>query len=464
MNGLLILQVVVYGFALWLSLYLLTRNLQSQHLRYASLGLLSYALVVLGDVLYRHAPNSDTAEWLARLSQPIVIFPALFWFLTLLYLLEDLDREWLIRLKRTPFLLIAPSLLIYVLSASTNLFFDYQTDPPAIKLGYLLIFLLVIPAMGGAIWLLWQSYQQAAQKFPLSLILLATLFFGISIGILLTPTDILPREWLIVAVSFDIFTFGFLVAMLDAFEQGENLRVDMLRALDVSFVTSFIFAGQVALVMHFSTGISFAMLLLLFSTLSAAIILQMFANPLARLVDEIAFSGAMEAKQELDTLRTTADVISRQKPEIDFRIIDSNEFTRLTRRALRDFGNLPKLASNPLTQLPLVTERLHEKEQSLTTLERAAELKMLLTERIEALKPPENGSYGVSDEWRFYNALYYPYIVGIRPYSRRTDHSHLEADDKTILDWFRIQVPERTLYNWQKKAAELIAQDLRESF
>jgi hypothetical protein len=30
------------------------------------------------------------------------------------------------------------------------------------------------------------------------------------------------------------------------------------------------------------------------------------------------------------------------------------------------------------------------------------------------------------------------------------------------LEWFRQEVPERTLYNWQNKAAELIAQSLRE--
>ena len=462
MNGLLILQVIVYGFALWLGLYLLTRDFSNLHLRYASLGLMSYALLVMGNVLYEHAPNSTAAEWFARLSLPLVISPALFWFMTLLYLLEDLNRDWLIQLKRMPWLLIMPAFLIYIASASTNIFFDYKAEPPTINLGYLLIFALVIPAMGTAIWLLIQSRRHTNQKFPLSLILLATLFFGLSVGILLTPADILPREWLIVAVSLDIFTFGFLVAVLDAFAQGENLRRDMLRALDVSFITSFVFAGQVAFVMHFSTGLTFGMLILLFSILSAAIGLQMFSNPLARLVDELAFSSAIEAKEELKTLRTTANIMTRQKLEINFQTIDNTEFARLTRRALRDFGNLPKLASNPLTQLPLVTERLQVKDRTLTTLERAAELKVLLTERIEALKPPENGGYGVSDEWRFYNALFYPYVVGIRPYSRRTDHSYLEADDKTILEWFRSQVPERTLYNWQKKAAELIAQDLRE--
>ncbi len=463
MNGLLILQVIVYGFALWLGLYLLTRDLQNQHLRYAGLGLISYALIVLGNVLYNHAPDTQTAEWIARLSLPLVIFPAVFWFMTLLYLLDDLDRDWLIRLKRNPLFLILPSLFIYGLGASTHLFFDYTADPPASNLGYLLVFVVVLPAMGGAIWLLSQSYQQNSQKIPLGLVFLATLFFALTVGILLTPTDILPRDWMIVAVSLDIFTFGLVVAMLDAFEQGEQLRGNMVRALDVSFVTSSIFAGQVALVMQFSTGTEFAMLMLLFSTLTASIALQMFANPLARLVDELAFPQKEETREALKSMRTTAEVLSRQKPEIDFVQMDNTEFTRLTRRALRDFSNLPKLATNPLTQLPHVTERLQDKVQTLTTLERATELKVLLTERIDALKPPDNGDYGMSDEWRFYNALYYPYVVGIRPYSRRADYGHLDADDKTMLDWFRSRVPERTLYNWQKKAAELIAQDLRES-
>jgi len=135
------------------------------------------------------------------------------------------------------------------------------------------------------------------------------------------------------------------------------------------------------------------------------------------------------------------------------------EFERLTRRALSQMGNLPKLASSPLTRLPLVTHRLAQNGQADGTLARANELKTLLGESITKLQPRDEGEFGTTDAWRHYNALHFPYVVGLRPYSRRAFH---DDEYQEVLDWFRSQVPERTLYNWQTAAARLVARDLRE--
>jgi hypothetical protein len=142
--------------------------------------------------------------------------------------------------------------------------------------------------------------------------------------------------------------------------------------------------------------------------------------------------------------------------------MDEDEFARLTRRALGDFSDLTKLATSPLTNLPAVHRRLMDRGIQPTTLERARELKLILTEAIEQLKPRTGERYGTTDEWRFYNALYYPYVVGMRPYSRRAVHSFDEPSHWDVLEWFRTYVPERTLYNWQNAAAALIAAHLRE--
>jgi hypothetical protein len=125
-------------------------------------------------------------------------------------------------------------------------------------------------------------------------------------------------------------------------------------------------------------------------------------------------------------------------------------------------GNLPKLANSPLTRLPLVETRLIEQETQLSTLTRAAELKVVLSESIERLRPPTEDEAGTTDEWRHYNALYFPYVLGLKPYRRRFNREEVDMTVQPILDWFRTQVPERTLYNWQNKAAELVAQDLRD--
>ena len=72
------------------------------------------------------------------------------------------------------------------------------------------------------------------------------------------------------------------------------------------------------------------------------------------------------------------------------------------------------------------------------------------------------GEFGTADAWRYYNALYYPYVAGLKPYSRRAIHDDLDPAAGQALAWFQAQVPERTLYNWQTAAARLVAQNLRE--
>jgi hypothetical protein len=109
--------------------------------------------------------------------------------------------------------------------------------------------------------------------------------------------------------------------------------------------------------------------------------------------------------------------------------------------------------------MPLITLRLAQNGRVDGTLARANELKVVLTESIGKLKPPDEREFGTTDAWRHYNALYFPYVVGLRPYSRRTVH---DEEFEAALDWFRTQVPERTLYNWQTAAARLVARDLRE--
>jgi hypothetical protein len=71
-------------------------------------------------------------------------------------------------------------------------------------------------------------------------------------------------------------------------------------------------------------------------------------------------------------------------------------------------------------------------------------------------------NFDTTDEWRFYNALFFPYVRGLRPY-RRNQEKNLADFEKEAIEWFQAFVPERTLHNWQNAAAGLIANDLWES-
>jgi hypothetical protein len=44
------------------------------------------------------------------------------------------------------------------------------------------------------------------------------------------------------------------------------------------------------------------------------------------------------------------------------------------------------------------------------------------TESAARLKPRANSDFGTTSEWRHYNALYYPDVVGLKPYRIRADY------------------------------------------
>jgi hypothetical protein len=277
-----------------------------------------------------------------------------------------------------------------------------------------------------------------AQAFDISLSLIAFLGFG-----------------------FAYLAVGGMLIARHVREQGESLVPDLLKSYDYSLLIAALFGGQVVLAMWLSTGVTETMLLLLYGTMGAAIAMQVFLDRVQSFLDHIAFANVPWLREERAELRKVASTLPRVNMT-DPLTIEEEEFARLTRRALGDFSDLTKLATSPLTNLPEVHRRLAERGIEPTTLERARELKLILAKAIEQLKPRTGESYGTTDEWRFYNALYYPYIIGMRPYSRRAVHSFDEPSHWEVLEWFRTYVPERTLYNWQSAAAGLIAAHLRE--
>ncbi len=159
-------------------------------------------------------------------------------------------------------------------------------------------------------------------------------------------------------------------------------------------------------------------------------------------------------------LRTELDLLPATPASFSALDTEPKEFTRLTRRALSAYGDLPRLVASPLTRLPVIEQRMPDGEGG--SLQRAAGLKKLLAEAIDRLKPDSPEAFGSSDEWRHYNSLYFPYVAGIRPYSRRLGRLPTDGTLREAMKWFAAAVPERTLHNWQNEAAALIARHLRE--
>ncbi|NJM41916.1 MAG: hypothetical protein HC853_14760 [Anaerolineae bacterium] len=297
-----------------------------------------------------------------------------------------------------------------------------------------------------------QRQKEATPKRPIRLLIVAGIFFGLSVAALLLPLNFLPRTVMLLSIGFDVFLLGLGIARLDAFDEGEALWRDLLR--------SFIGAALVSAVFGVLMGLAAGSDVLLYLALATAISTQTFSDALQALIDKLAFARQPQLQLAREELREVSAALPRMPALFDPNAIDEAEFVKLTRRALGHFGDLTKLTTSPLTHLPVVQKRLNDVAED-TPLVRANLLKGVLSECIVHLKPDTPNGFGTSDEWRHYNALYFPYVVGLKPYSVRAEHDSLPAEAKAALEWFRSAVPERTLHNWQNAAAKLVAQQIK---
>jgi hypothetical protein len=433
-------QILTYVFALWLGLYLLARNPGKNGLVFAGLGLVVYAVGIGLDVL------ASYAEGVERWRMPLLYLPALFWFGAALHLLPDTAAAQ----NRDTGLVIAAA-LVFVVDTVVNNSIVHQV----IGIGALLL-------MGGALLVVGRAFGSGLPRRPLVVLFTVTIFFALSIAALLLPDDWLANDVVALGISLDIICLGYTIVVLDAYDEGEALILDVLRAFAVAMVGVLIFGGQVVLVMTITGTVTAPLVLLLLAIIATTLMLQAFADPLQALLDRFIFARLPHVQRERADHRAAARAAPRVKQVLNLDAIDDAQFTRYTRRALSNMGDLSRLASSPLTRLPVIEARLAGRGAQNNTLERAIELKALLTESILKLKPRDKGAFGTSDEWRYYNAVYFPYVVGLKPYSRRDLDDGPDPTSKDALDWFQAQVPERTLHNWQNAAARLIAQDLRE--
>lgn len=457
MSGLVTLQTLVFGFVLWFSLYLLQRS-TGRKLLYTGLGLGAYALALAFDLLA--ALSSPSENFFLRLHWGVLILPAIFWTGAMIQLLPDENGQKRAYNKIWHMVILPVSLLLVLVFLLSSPSSRFPTRP------FFLVILLgisILPLMMAVLLTRMEIRRRPSQpqRRSLGLILAAALFFALGSGLLFLRLSEFPDIWVVLAIGIDLEFLGFAIVYLDAFEQGETFWPDFLRSFAISALVALLFGGQVAYAIAISTGLTLPMMGLLLTTISLAIFTQVYADPIQAALDRIVFARFPRLRQERAELRGVAAALPRIPAPDSTLPWDEETFARFTRRALSHLSDLPKLAANPLIHLPLIESRLRARNAPLNTLERAAELKTLLTESIARLKPASNEIYGTLDAWRFYNALYYPYVLGLRPYSRRAD-SPTDPEIQTLLAWFRTTVPERTLHNWQNSAAALIAKDLHE--
>jgi hypothetical protein len=439
------LSAVVFTLSWWLGLYLLARDAGKPILVLAAAGLTSFASVVALDAVRL----VNGSELLSRLEIYLVAIPGVAWFAVLLELSRPCD-SW--RSRASEFLAVG---IVATLSLVGAVMAGSVTGP--LRLGHWVMFGTVsVSTLAAMVYTVWRVAQPVRVA---GVIAVATLFFALSNAILIIPLGLVPSWLALASTGVDVALLGVAVALWDAFDEGHALRADMLRSFAATTVVATLFGGQ-ALIGLAVTGPRTALTVLLFTSLAAAGAVQVYGGALAGALDRLAFWRSPALRADRAALRHTAAALPlRSAGPLDG--VDDETFTRLTRRALGHYSDLSKLVASPLTMLPIIEDRLAARGAPDQPLERANELKALLADRIARLKPRDGRDFGTTEEWRYYNALYFPYVVGVRAYAQNASAAGLDPVARRAWQWFVTEVPQRSLHNWQNAAAKVIAADLR---
>lgn len=441
------LSAIVFALSWWLGLYLLARDPRKPVLVLAAAGLTSFAAVVALDAV-RVVTESDV---LGRIEIYLMALPGIAWFAVLVELSRPPDT-WRGRIREI--LLVGGVAAV----AFTGAALAGDVDGP-LRLGHWLMFAAVsLPSLGAMV----TAMLRPAQPVPVvRFVLVATLFFALANVILIIPLGLLPSALALASTGFDVALLGIAVALWDAFDEGQALRADMLRSFTATAAVAVLFGGQAVIGLAVAgPSASTALTVLLFTSLGIAIAINVLADPLAGVLDRLAFSRSPALRAERAALRSTEAALPLRSPN-PLHDVDDDTFARLTRRALGHYGDLSKLVASPLTELPAIDERLAARGAADQPLERANELKALLADRIAALKPRDGNDFGTSEQWRYYNSLYFPYVVGVRAYAQNATAAGLDPVARQAWQWLVTEVPQRSLHNWQNAAARVIAADLR---
>ncbi len=449
------LSAVVFTLSGWLGLYLLARDPRKPVLVLAATGLCGFALVVALDAVRTVCVTH--AQLLSQLEIYLAAVPSVAWFAVLVELARPCD-SW--RARTRELLLIggvaALTLFGAMMAGSVN---------GPLRPGHLLMIAVIsVSTLGAMVVAVLRPAQPApVGRSGLGLVAVATLFFALANAILIIPLGLVPSWLALASTGLDVLALGGAVALWDAFDEGQALRADMLRSFAGCSVVAALFGGQALIglaVTRSEPTARTALTVLLFTSLAISIAVQVLADPLAGILDRLAFSRSPRLRADRAALRHTGAALPlrSQDPLSD---VDDDTFVRLTRRALGHYGDLTKLVASPLTTLPVIDERLAARGAPDHPLERANELKAVLADGIGRLKPRDGGDFGTTEQWRYYNSLYFPYVVGVRAYAQNATASGLDPTARQAWQWFVTEVPQRSLHNWQTAAARLIAADLR---
>ncbi|GAA0509235.1 hypothetical protein Ade02nite_62760 [Paractinoplanes deccanensis] len=421
------IAVPAFAFAWWAACYLLGRDPVRQPTGRAAAALMAYAV---GVAVWTVAPDST-------LAQVLFCAPVLLWAGSTVALLpatlperRHIDLGWLV---------LAAAFLGTVIAL-----------PQAGRL-------VVLAPLAGGVVLLWRFRDQVRPPMLPAALTVAAVLYGVTLAVLLLPVDLGAPMLVIAALGVDLLMLAFLVAVHDAMAAGERLRPDLLRSV-AGAVAAVLLVGAPA-VLTVTVAESDAVTILQFGLLAVVMTFVGLPGAARRVLDAIAFRRDARLRADRSAVLMLAEALPRHRHRQQLPGVSEDDFRRFTHQALDNYGDLGRLMRSPLTDLPVIDQRLRGRLEPGTLEHRALELRVVLQEGVDRLRPA--GAFDTTDAWRSYNVLHYCCVLGLDPYARRPRTDGLDRDARRALDWMRRQVPRQTMRRWQGEGAAVIAARLR---
>ncbi|MEO1291080.1 MAG: hypothetical protein AAFV93_25375, partial [Chloroflexota bacterium] len=265
-----LLQILTYSFMLWFGLYLLGRDWHKAGLRYAGLGLISYALALALSLIVQ-----EQAIGIAWRYLPILL-PSVFWMGAILYLVPDVPIRPINRhLILAMIVLVIITFGVALIQPSWTRFFGLCLP---------VIFLV------GVVLRLFQIVSDDVPRPPVVVLITATIFFALATALIALPIDFITHDWVVLAISLDLICLGYSVGVLDAYDEGTSLFTDALRSFASASLLVFIIGGQIMMVMVITDDSSAPMLLLLLGVITTLLVALIFSDNIQRILDQLILS------------------------------------------------------------------------------------------------------------------------------------------------------------------------------